>query len=98
MRPECVGDTADGRDGHGHLARARDRERHGAAEIGLLLDQGSPGLQILTLTEEPLFPLVLRGQLLDTLYYRLNAVCLMLPSLDLSRVDRTAEAPGGVDV
>ena len=47
-------------------------------------------LQIVTVTTEPLFPLVSRGMLLDELYYRLNVVTLAVSD------DQPASCRGGL--
>lgn len=42
------------------------------------LNRCGEDLQVVTVGSEPLFPLVESGQLLDTLYYRLNVVHIVL--------------------
>jgi hypothetical protein len=49
------------------------------------LDRHSGGVQVVSVTETPLFPLVAAGAFLDKLYYRLNVVCMPLSSDDDTR-------------
>jgi len=44
------------------------------------LDRYAAGVQVISVTESPLFSLVLAGAFLEKLYYRLNVVCLPLSS------------------
>ena len=40
------------------------------------MDSHAADLQVISVGEAPVFPLVLRKEFIDTLYYRLNMVCL----------------------
>jgi hypothetical protein len=42
------------------------------------MDSHAADLQVISVGKHPVFPLVLRETFLDTLYYRLNMVCLKL--------------------
>jgi hypothetical protein len=42
------------------------------------MDSHAVDLQVISVGEDPVFPLVLRKELIATLYYRLNMVCLIL--------------------
>jgi hypothetical protein len=42
------------------------------------MDSHAADVQVISVGERPVFPLVLREKFLDTLYYRLNMVCLTL--------------------
>ena len=44
------------------------------------LDRYAAGVQVISVTDRPLFPLVLADVFLEKLYYRLNVVCLPLSS------------------
>ena len=44
------------------------------------LDRYAAGVQVISVTEAPLYSMVLAGAFLEKLYYRLNVVCLPLSS------------------
>ena len=43
------------------------------------MDSYAADVQVISVARRPVFPLVLQQEFLDTLYYRLNTVCLALP-------------------
>jgi hypothetical protein len=49
------------------------------------MDRYAASVQVISVTESPLFPLVSAGAFLDKLYYRLNLVCLPLASASETR-------------
>jgi hypothetical protein len=49
-------------------------------ELLTWMDNHSANVQLISVSEFPLYPLVLAGAFLDELYYRLNLVCLPLSS------------------
>jgi hypothetical protein len=48
-----------------------------------------PDVQVVSIAERPLFPLVLSGTFLDRLYYRLNVLCLSLSESDHRSIEQS---------
>jgi replication-associated recombination protein RarA len=62
-------------------------------ELFLMWMDRQVDLQVISVARDPVFPLVLEGAFLDTLYYRLNIVCLQLSdSRDVQSVPDRCEA------
>jgi Sigma-54 interaction domain len=53
---------------------ALDRTRQ--EQLLAWMESRAPAVQVISISERPVFPLVSRDDFLDTLYYRLNMVCL----------------------
>lgn len=60
-----------------HLAECSTEQQHA---LLAWLDHAAPAVQVITITERPLFDLVEHGALLSSLYYRLNTIYLALGS------------------
>jgi hypothetical protein len=55
-------------------------DRAQQAQFFAWLDRCAAGVQVISVTEAPLYSMVLAGAFLEKLYYRLNVVCLPLSS------------------
>jgi hypothetical protein len=58
-------------------------------ELFLSWMDGHPGVQVVSIAERPLFPLVLNGTFLDRLYYRLNVLCLSPSESDHRSIEQS---------
>jgi Sigma-54 interaction domain len=52
------------------------------AQLLTWLESRVANVQVISISERPLFPLVRRKEFLDSLYYRLNVVCLELSNVE----------------
>jgi hypothetical protein len=52
------------------------------AQLLTWLESRAANMQVISISERPLFPLVQRKEFLDSLYYRLNVVCLELSNVE----------------
>jgi hypothetical protein len=50
---------------------------------------GHPAVQVVSIAEGPVFPLVLSGTFLDRLYYRLNVLCLTPSNSDHRSIEQS---------
>jgi hypothetical protein len=53
------------------------------------MDTHAAGLQVISVGKGPVFPLVLRQEFIETLYYRLNMVCLSVANQSRRRPQRS---------